>query len=182
MNAHLLHACKELLIAFDKAADDVYPSQIADVVKLHSKLAVASAWVPIPGADVAAGAVNIWSMYLRLNKKIGLEIGESILKSVASGVATNLASYAAVSAVGSVLKCIPGIGTAVGAVVMSASLYAITLASGLVYIETLTYLRKNGLQFSGENLTKAGTEFMKKHSHEIKNFIDEARKEYKKGI
>ena len=92
----MLHAAYELVQSLDKMTDDSLPQEIADVVKLHAKLAVGSAWVPVPGADVAAGAVNIWSMYLRINGKIGMKLGESILKTIASAVATNLASYAAV--------------------------------------------------------------------------------------
>ena len=43
----------------DKGAEESLPKEIADVVKLHAKLAVGSAWIPVPGADVAAGAANI---------------------------------------------------------------------------------------------------------------------------
>jgi hypothetical protein len=59
----------ELVKLMDKAADTSLPKQIVDVVKLHSKLAVGSAWIPVPGADVAAGAANIWGMYARISDK-----------------------------------------------------------------------------------------------------------------
>ena len=52
---HLAHVAKELLEAMDKGADKMLPQEVVDVVKLHSKLAVGSAWIPLPGADVAAG-------------------------------------------------------------------------------------------------------------------------------
>ena len=73
---HLAHAAYELVEALDKMTDDSLPQEISDVVKLHAKLAVGSAWVPVPGADVDAGAVNIWSMYLRINGKIGMRLGK----------------------------------------------------------------------------------------------------------
>ena len=52
----LLKMSIKLVKLFDKMADESLPRQIVDVVKLHSKLAVGSAWIPVPGADIAAGA------------------------------------------------------------------------------------------------------------------------------
>lgn len=179
IDEHLLHACKELLEAMDTTADKIYPNDISDVVKLHSKLAVGSAWIPVPGADVAAGAANIWSMYFRINNKLGMKFGESVIKTIASAVCTNLVSYAAVSGVGSALKFIPGIGSITGGIVMSAALYAVTIVSGYVYIQALTYLLKNKMKLNNENLTKVLNSFMKENSQELKNFIKEAKKEYK---
>lgn len=116
-------------LSIDKQADNLLPQQIVDIVKTHSKLAVASSWIPIPGADLAAGAASIWEMYLRINKKIDVPFGENIIKTIGSGVATNLAGYIAVSGVASALKFVSFIGTIGGAVIMSAAQYALTLAS-----------------------------------------------------
>ena len=176
---HLLHTAYELVEALDKTTDSALPQEIADVVKLHAKLAVGSAWIPVPGADVAAGAANIWSMYLRINSKIGMKLGESVLKTIASAVATNLASYAAVLAVGGMLKFIPGIGTIGGAVVMSAALYAVTLASGYVYLKALTALVRKGQVINDQNLKDSVNSFMKDNKSDIQNFIKAAKKEYK---
>ena len=171
---HLAHAAYELVEALDKMTDDSLPQEISDVVKLHAKLAVGSAWVPVPGADVAAGAVNIWTMYLRINSKIGMKLGESVLKTIASAVATNLASYAAVLAVGGALKFIPGIGSIGGAVVMSGALYA------YVYLKALTALLKKGGAVDGNKLKESVDDFMNNNRSEIKNFINAAKKDYKK--
>lgn len=67
-------------LSIDKQADNLLPQQIVDIVKTHSKLAVASSWIPIPGADLAAGAASIWEMYLRINKKIDVPFGENIIQ------------------------------------------------------------------------------------------------------
>ena len=164
----------------DKTADNNLPRAIADVVKLHSKLAVGSAWIPIPGADVAAGAATIWGMYVRINSKLGIPFGDNMMKSIGSGVATNLASYAAMSGIASAMKLIPGIGTIGGAVIMSATLYAITLASGWVYLNALSALaEKKGGSFTIDDISKAINDFLKDKS-KIKNFINEAKKSYKK--
>ena len=177
---HLAHAAYELVEALDKMTDESLPQEISDVVKLHAKLAVGSAWVPVPGADVAAGAVNIWSMYLRINGKRGMKLGESVLKTIASAVVTNLASYAAVLAVGGALKFIPGIGSIGGAVVMSGALYAVTLASGYDYLKALTALLRKGEFVDGNKLKESVDDFMNNNRSEIKNFINAAKKDYKK--
>ena len=176
----LLEAAFELVKHLDKTADNNLPRAIADVVKLHSKLAVGSAWIPIPGADVAAGAATIWGMYVRINSKLGIPFGDNMMKSIGSGVATNLASYAAMSGIASAMKLIPGIGTIGGAVIMSATLYAITLASGWVYLNALSALaEKKGGSFTIDDISKAINDFLKDKS-KIKNFINEAKKSYKK--
>lgn len=178
-NAHLLHTAIELVEAMNKQAESMLPSEIVDVVKLHSGIAVGSAWIPLPGVDVAVGAGNIWSMYVRINKKIGLSIKDNVLKTIASGVLTNLAGYAAVTGVASALKFIPGIGSVGGGVVLSASLYAITLCSGWVYLKALLLLaKKNNGNINIGELGSAIKDIMKDEDT-IKNFIDAAKDDYK---
>ena len=178
-NAHLLHTAIELVEAMNKQAESMLPSEIVEVVKLHSAIAVGSAWIPLPGVDVAVGAGNIWSMYVRINKKIGLSIKDNVLKTIASGVLTNLAGYAAVTGVASVLKFIPGLGSIGGGVVLSASLYAITLCSGWVYLKALLLLaKKNNGNINIGELGSAIKDIMKDEDT-IKNFIDAAKDDYK---
>lgn len=176
----LLRSSFKLIKLMDKTADSYLPQKITDVVKLHSKLAVGSAWIPIPGADVAAGAATIWGMYIRINNKLGISFGENIMKSIGSGVATNLASYLAMSGVASALKFIPGIGSVGGAVLMSASLYAVTLAAGWIYLQALcTLVEKKGSNFNASDISNAVNSFLKEKST-IKEFINSAKKSYKK--
>jgi uncharacterized protein (DUF697 family) len=180
IDGKLLKSSIKLVQLMDKTADANLPREIADVVKLHSKLAVGSAWIPIPGADVAAGAATIWGMYVRINNKLSIPFGENVMKSIGSGVATNLASYAAMSGVASALKFIPGIGTIGGAVLMSATLYGLTLASGWIYLNALSLVAtKKGNTFSASDISKAVNDLLKDKTT-IKNFIDEAKKTYKK--
>ena len=163
----------------DKAADETLPTEIANVVKLHSKLAVGSAWIPIPGADMAAGAANIWGMYARVNSKLGLPFGENVMKSIGSGVATNLASYLALSGVASALKFIPGIGSFGGAMLMSASLYGVTLASGWIYLQALCSLaERKGSSFNVSDISTAVNSLLRDKST-IQDFINSAKNAYK---
>jgi len=176
----LIEAAKKLVELLDKTADENLPMEIADVVKLHSKLAVGAAWVPIPGADVAAGAATIWGMYVRINKHLGIPFGENIMKSIGSGVATNMVSFVTMSGVASMLKFVPGLGTIGGAVAMSASLYAITLASGWIYLKALCLLaEKDGSNFKASDISRVLSDLMKDKAT-IKEFINEAKKTYKK--
>ncbi|MGN1173328.1 MAG: hypothetical protein ACI4SO_06030, partial [Muribaculaceae bacterium] len=161
-DSKLARTAIKLVMLMDKGADELLPKQIVDVVKLHSKLAVGSAWIPVPGVDVAAGAANIWGMYVRINNKLGIPFGENVMKSIGSGVATNLVSYLAMSGVASAIKLIPGLGTLSGAILMSASLYAITLTAGWVYLNALcTVAEKKGKTFSGSDISNAVNDVLK---------------------
>lgn len=174
-----MHVAKELVELLDKAADSTLPKDIVDIVKLHAKLAVGSAWIPVPGADIAAGATNIWSMYARINGKIGIPVKENVLKSIGAGVATNLTSYIAMSGVASAMKFIPGIGSIGGAFIMSASLYAVTLVSGWVYLKALCIMaQRRGGTINADDFKKAVDQVLSNKSL-IKRLIDVAKKEYK---
>lgn len=181
-NKKLLEAATKVYGAIqgmDKFVDTNFPQEIVGIVKRHSKIAVASAWIPISGADVAAGAANIWTMYVLINKKVGISVGDNILKTIGAGVATNLASAAAVSTVASALKFIPGIGSLAGAALMSGTLYAVTLASGWVYLMALSYMLQNkGKNFSANDLQQAVNKVLKE-STLLKDFISSAKKGYK---
>ena len=101
-------------------------------------------------------------MYVRINNKLSIPFGENVMKSIGSGVATNLASYAAMSGVASALKFIPGIGTIGGAVLMSAALYGLTLASGWVYLNALSLVaERKGNAFSASDISKAINDLLK---------------------
>jgi len=178
-NQKILLAAYELVKALNKQADKLLPQEIADIVKTHSLLAVGSAWIPIPGADIAAAAASIWGMYIRINKKLGIPFKDNIVKSIASGVATNLASYAVGLAAASMLKFIPGLGTLASAIAMSAVIYACTLASGYVYLKALTLLAQKGNgNISEANLSSAIHDVLKDQTT-IKSLIKEARDQYK---
>lgn len=178
-NEKLIKAAYDLVILLDKGADTLLPREIVKIVKLHSKLAVGSAWIPLPGVDLAASAASIWGMYIRINSKIGIPFGENVMKSIGSGVATNLAGYIAVSGLASAMKFIPGIGSVGGALIMSGSAYAVTLASGYIYLEALCMLAKRkGKSITSQDLKDAVDKVLKE-KNSIQNFIEEAKKEYK---
>ena len=175
----LYEAAVALVTVLDKTAEQLLPQEIVDVVKLHSKLAVGSALIPVPGADVAAGAANIWTMYGRVNSKVGISIKDNVLKTVGSGVVTNLASYMAMAGLGSAIKAIPGIGTLTGTALMSASLYAVTLASGYIYVKALTLLANKGNGSIDITQIDAAVKEILGSKEVIKNFIKAAKSDFK---
>ena len=175
----LYEAAVALVTVLDKTAEQLLPQEIVDVVKLHSKLAVGSALIPVPGADVAAGAANIWTMYGRVNSKVGISIKDNVLKTIGSGVVTNLASYMAMAGLGSAIKAIPGIGTVTGTALMSASLYAVTLASGYIYVKALTLLANKGDGSIDITQIDAALKEILGNKEVIKNFIKAAKSDFK---
>jgi len=186
-NSHILRAATELVHALNKAVDENLPKEIAEIVKFHSAGAaaagVASGWVPGFGGLAAAGisAGFIWTMYGRINSKIGLPLSENIVKSVGTGIATNLAAYFVGGlVVSTLLSFIPGVGSVGASIIVGGACYALTLASGFVYLKLLT-----NLFLSGQDPTKMDDASLKEaasrvaSSENIKEVISDAKAEYK---
>lgn len=186
-NRRLLDAAIELVKAMDKAMDDSLPREIADIVKTHSKgaaiAAVASGWIPGVGATTAVviSAGFVWTMYGRINSKIDLPLSENIIKSVASGIATNLAAYAIGSIVFStVFSLLPGLGSVASAAIAGGTCYALTLASGFIYLKILTNVFKSGKDpssMTAEKLKKVAKTVVE--NEDIKAVMKEAKEAYK---
>lgn len=180
-DSHLIKAAMKLAQAADKVADKNLPGKLADIVKLHSKIAVGSAFIPIPGADVAAAAANIWTMYVRINKELDLPFSENVMKSLGAGVATNVGSAAAgFIVVGSALKFIPGLGTVGGIALMAGTIYGVTIAAGIVYMNVVArLLEKKGLDNISEADLKAEAEKEMQDKGALRDIIKSAKKDYK---
>jgi len=177
----LLRACVKLVQAANKQADALLPGKISGIVKTHATLGVASAFIPVPGVDIAAGIAVIWGMYFRINSELNMPFSENVIKSVATGVGTNLAAFATVLAVGSAFKFLPVIGTVTAIAIMSAASYALTLASGYVYITVLTELvRTKAPEDITESDFKIVVDEVMNDKLALKAFMADARKSYKK--
>lgn len=187
VNSKLLFAAIDPVKVMDAAVDDNLPNEIADVVKFHSKsaavAALGSAWIPgIGGAAAYTIAVGfVWSMYLRINDKLGLSFTENLIKTVASGIATNLAAAAIASlAITTALSFLPGLGSMGASAIMCGTCYALTLASGFVYLKLLTTVFKAGkdpTSMTAENLKAVAKEVVQ--NEDIKAVMKEANQAYK---
>lgn len=180
-DGHLMKAALELAKVLNQTVDEHLPQKLAGMVKLHAGLAVGSVLIPIPGADVAASAANIWTMYVRINKELNLPFGENIVRSIATGVATNIgANAAALLVVGSALKFIPGLGSVGGAAVMAGTVYAVTIAAGIVYMKAITHLLKKKTASSvSESDLKSATDEILRDKSELKDILKDAKANYK---
>src|SRR6185312_745871 len=179
---HLVKAAVELAKELNKAVDEHLPQKLAGMVKLHARLAVGSALIPIPGADMAAMAVNTWTMYVRINKELQLPFGENATKSLAAGVMTNIGANAAgLMVFASATKFLPGLGTVGGAALMAATAYALTIAAGIVYMKTIAKLlrAKSAHQVTEVDLKDAADEVLRDKAA-IRTIVKDAKKSYKK--
>lgn len=182
----LLKIATELVKLLDRGADVLLPKQIVDVVKLHSKIAAGAAWLPT-GFDVAAGGANIWTMYIRINNKLGLEIKKNIIKTIGSGVAANLSSYAAMLVAAEAIKA-TGVGHIPAAIMETAALYALNITSAWVYLQALLWLAiKNKGNIDSGKIGDAVNEVMKDSSvvqdfmNKVTDFFKKNEKTVKKG-
>lgn len=179
-------AAKGLVKEMNKALDDALPGELAEIVKGHSLGAaaagVASGWIPGAGGLAVAGisAGFVWTMYGRINSRIGLPMSENVIKSLATGVATNLASYVVGGIVMSaVFSLIPGLGSVGASVVAGGTCYGLTLASGVVYMKLLTALFSDGRDPTGmdaDGLKEAAKKVASRE--EVKTMISSARSAY----
>lgn len=184
----VLRSAKLLVNALDKVADRTLPAEIANVVKLHAKGAgvagLAAGWAPGVGSTLAVvtAAGFVWTMYGRINSKLGVPIGKNILKTVASALCTNLAAYMAATFVGSTLaSLLPGLGSVAAAGINGAMVFALTWVSGLIYLKLLTLLAVKHVSF--ETLSAEDMKAMMKEvvaGENIKSLLKEAKNMFKR--
>ncbi len=182
----LLRQAEKLVHAMDSVASRSLPQEIAKIVTFHSKgaaaAALASGWIPGVGgtAAIVIAAGFIWSMYGRIGAKIGLSFGKNILKSLASGVATNLAANVVGGiALTTAFSLIPGLGSIGASVIAGAICYAITLASGYLYLKIITNLFSNKVDLSTvseQDLKDMAVEFAK--DGDVQEVINEAKADF----
>lgn len=146
---------------------------------------VGSGWIPGAGGLVATAAwvAAIWTMYVLINKKLGISIKENVLKSLASAILTNIiaaaGAYLLAMLAGGVLSFIPGIGTAAAVAIDAMLGYVTVFVSGILYLNILTrmYEKFGKVDFEGvdlKDLAKSATE-----SANIKGMMDEAKAAFK---
>lgn len=178
----LVQAAFKLVQAADKMADANLPEKLADIVKLHAKIAVGGAVLPIPGADIAVTATNIWTMYARINKGLDLPFSENVVKSVAAGFVTNLGvGLIAFLVAASAVKAVPGLGWLGGAALMAGTIYGLTIAAGIVYMNAIArLLEKKSASSIGEQDIKTAVKEEMKDQDALRATIKAAGEEHKK--
>lgn len=135
--------------------DKTMSRDLAEIVKAHALGAAASgvgvAWLPGVGSAAALTAMVgfIWSMYFRINYRLGLKFSKVAMKSLASAVLSNL-MQGAISVVGSIalatVLSLTGIGNAASSLIMAALDYSVVMVGGILYLKLL-----NGLMGAGND-------------------------------
>ncbi len=169
----------------DCIAQDTLAEELADIVKLHAKIAVGGVVTGmfVPGLDLAIAIGNVWTMYARLNNMLGISFSKNLLKSIATGVVTNLGAFAGVNLImGTVFKFFPGIGTAAAVVTLSITIYGITMASGVIYMNILSALSKNkNIKNISEEELKIATETFLQNKEATKTIFENAKSNYQEA-
>lgn len=158
-------------------SSELIACDVWDCVKNHALIAVGAAWVPVPGADLALMTGNIWTMYIRINKKFHISFSENAMKSIGSAILGNLTSNIVALAAGSLVKFIPGASLLSG-VFLSALVYATTLTAAWVYLKALTRFYANG--GGGEDSLNMCVEDVLSDKETVNNIFNEARSSYHK--
>lgn len=182
----LVKLCINLCVLLHKTGAKVLGRQIAELISQHaigaSVAALGSAWIPGAGGTAAllASGGFVWSMYYRIGSKIGMPFTKNILKSVATGVCTNIAtSVVATFAASTLLSLIPGGGIA-SSVIMAFPCFALTWASGSIYIKTLTLFAERNIdlsELSEEELGEATKSVLA--DCDVDELMAEAKREFK---
>ena len=179
----------ELLESLSSQTENVTYQDLDKIIKFHGIGAAASSAAAglIPGAGgVAATACYtgfVWSMYVRLSKKIGLPFNKNIIKALASAVVTNLAATAATTLIATaVISLIPGIGSIAASATDAALGYAVVTVSGIIYMKLLTKLlsgkNKIDLNSLSEKEIKQMAEKTIKET-DVKSLLQQAKSDYK---
>lgn len=161
---------------------------IAKIISMHALGAAASgaatAWIPGAGATVAtAGQIAfIWSMYVRISDRVGINLSKKKLKFLGSAIVSNLASAAGSYLAATAISLIPGVGSVAAVLLMAGAGYALVTVAGIIYINLMSSLIKTGADMtamSDEELKAKMTEIMKEQN--IKGMMKDAQTEYVKA-
>lgn len=141
--SQLRRAAMDLSSQLTKMVDKRLPDRLASIVKTHAWIAVLCAFLPIPGLDIIAAGVNIWTMYARINKEAGRPFEENMFGSIIIGIIANVGSaLIGLMVLAVILKMFPGPGTFTGVVVMVCIIYSVTMGAGVFYLKAVTKLLK----------------------------------------
>lgn len=143
----LSQALKELENVSDKLLRKDGAEEAGDTILVCSIAAAASGigsgMLPGAGSVVASIAcvTAIWTMYVKINKHLGISVKDNILKSLASAILTNIiasaGSYILVLIGAVAISFIPGIGYA-STIIYGTLAFISVYASGILYIKILT--------------------------------------------
>ena len=186
----LLHRAVEYL---DEVSDGILKDggaeEAAGVIKgcaLTAAIAgVGSGWIPGAGGAFATAAfvASIWSMYVLINKKLGISTKDNVLKTLASAFLTNILAAAGSAllglAVGSVLSFIPVVGTAASIAIDAMIGYIVVFVSGILYLNLIGKMctKYGKVDFDEVDVKKLAKEVV--NESDLKEMVNQAKASFK---
>lgn len=133
-HAMLRSACTGLRVYYHNATE--CEKNIVRRAGIAAALGGLSGWIPGVGGAIAwaAGSGIVISMYVSINKRLGLKLSESFLKGFLAVVVAEAGVFLGVSIAEGVISLIPGPGTIISDLMAIAAQFAFTYISGYIYI------------------------------------------------
>jgi uncharacterized protein (DUF697 family) len=179
---HLMHTAHQLHKAIDVEMKGNLGEELADIIQTHAAIGAGGGLIPVPVVDLVVIVGNTWTMYVRINKAIGVPFADNLMKSIATGIAANIVSIIPgillAKIGGAVAKLFPGVGTAGGMLIDASVNYAIMIVMGIVYLKALTYVFESKQPLTEQNLRTASKEAASDKGF-VRDTYDEAKKSYK---
>lgn len=122
-----------------------------------------SGWIPGAGGTVAwaAGTGIVISMYISINKRLGIKLSEAFLKGFLASLVAEAGANIGVAIAEGVISLIPVAGSIISATMALATQFAFTYIAGYIYIQFLVKALKAKVDIN--NLSKEEMEqFVKK--------------------
>lgn len=149
-------AVKKTLVAVQKAALSMKVNKAQAIVAASAASAAATGAIPIPFADAAALIPEQIGMIASITSLFGLPIEKSTVTAIVYATLGVSGATFGGKALANLAKCIPGYGTAIGAVISGAIAASLTAAMGEAYIQVLSLIAKGEMN-AKELETKEGT-------------------------
>lgn len=176
MSNILDNTADELLKAMNSETDHKKEGLLKSINN-HALNSAGLGLIPVPLADLAAVTVNVWHMYVKINKILGISFSDNFLKSVASAALANLSGNLIGSGLASMLKFIPG-GAIAASIIVAGTNYAITFSSAWIYLHALTIMAKENINVDSEDGAKKLIRNIKDSKKEQRKIASEAKSNY----
>lgn len=176
MSNILDNTADELLKAMNSETDQK-KEDLLKSINNHALNSAGLGLIPVPLADLAAVTINVWHMYVKINKILGISFSDNFLKSVASAALANLSGNLIGSGLASMLKFIPG-GAIAASIIVAGTNYAITFSSAWIYLHALTIMAKENINVDSEDGAKKLIRNIKDSKKEQRKIASEAKSNY----
>lgn len=161
---------------------------INNIIEMHALGAgasgVATGWIPVAGAAVASvgRTAFIWSMYVRICRRLDINLSKKKLKFLGSVVVSDLAYSVGAVLAATAVSLVPGIGSVTSALLNASISYSMVGVAGVMFVRLISSLRDTGTDMANmtdEELKERMKVIMSKQ--DVKGMMKEAQNEYAKA-